>query len=366
MNCLPLYVCKDVMEYLPTLKLDLVDEILQRDFEELDSILTFMNHDSRFLKYRKTKSGTALSEFGDSLDESLWGSFNFSAFNAKDYIAKAFLSTKIENAKNHEIQIDINATVKDFVTYAVLLRMWQSNKQIYKIHKVLEENFLKFDTIDFPVNIIDRLPYQTFYIEFAEDSKFKEHFDGSFVHVVPYHAGYEIHLVRLTPDTEFMSGIFVLEPGDDGFVIFDKHVDAACDHTSDTVVDWEDFGMFTLNSLLYLCAANSEVTESEVTKRTYKPSKTIKNKFSEVRQYECGFVYGKSVRLHRQKMTSGEITKTRGQGKAGVPKRPHTRRAHWHHYRVGPGKKEVILKWVAPMYIRKDEECIATKHRVLK
>lgn len=55
MNCLPLYVCKDVMEYLPTLQLDVAEEVLQRDSQELDSILTFMNHDSRFLSYQKNR-----------------------------------------------------------------------------------------------------------------------------------------------------------------------------------------------------------------------------------------------------------------------------------------------------------------------
>lgn len=366
MNCLPLFACKDSLSAFEILPQDNPAVMLFNSGKaDIDKVLTFMQEDSRFLAVDDAQRthDTTVALTPSKIDDPILDEFNKYAVLAQSFVASSYISVKHNKSYNKE-NIDFKSTTIDFITYMLILELWKYNKQIYTVHSVLEEDFLKFDTVEFPVSILDRLPYNTFYVEFDDSSEFKKHFDGAFVHVIKYKTGYEVHLVRLNSDTEFMSGTFSLQPGDDGIVIFDKKVDAPYDRTCELLVDWDDFGVFILNTLLYLCAANSEITESEVTKRTYRPSKTIKNKFSEVRKYECGFVYGKSVRLHKE-MKANSVP-NRGNGKVGVPKRPHTRRAHWHHYRVGPGKKEVILKWVAPMYIRKDEECIATKHRVIR
>ena len=39
----------------------------------------------------------------------------------------------------------------------------------------------------------------------------------------------------------------------------------------------------------------------------------------------------------------------------GSPKRPHTRRGHWHHYwkgERGSSHRKLILKWLAPIFIK--------------
>ena len=39
------------------------------------------------------------------------------------------------------------------------------------------------------------------------------------------------------------------------------------------------------------------------------------------------------------------------------------RRAHWQRYRVGPGRKEIVLKWIEPVLVGSGE-ITAVKHRV--
>lgn len=39
------------------------------------------------------------------------------------------------------------------------------------------------------------------------------------------------------------------------------------------------------------------------------------------------------------------------------------RRAHWHHYWVGKGRTELILKWIEPVFVGSGEVS-AVKHRV--
>ena len=41
------------------------------------------------------------------------------------------------------------------------------------------------------------------------------------------------------------------------------------------------------------------------------------------------------------------------------------RRAHWHHYRVGKGRTELILKWIEPVFVGSGEVSVV-KHRVRK
>ena len=43
--------------------------------------------------------------------------------------------------------------------------------------------------------------------------------------------------------------------------------------------------------------------------------------------------------------------------------RAHMRRAHWQRYRVGPGRKEIVLKWIEPVFVGSGE-ITAVKHRV--
>lgn len=56
-------------------------------------------------------------------------------------------------------------------------------------------------------------------------------------------------------------------------------------------------------------------------------------------------------------------------GDAGKSPSPHIRRAHWHHFWVGPGKepkeRKLVLKWLPPIPVSlADDEIIPTVHPV--
>lgn len=119
-----------------------------------------------------------------------------------------------------------------------------------------------------------------------------------------------------------------------------------------------------LNALLYLCSENAEIRENAVTKNTYRPSNRVRNKFSEIRKMDCGFVYGSEVRKHRKVHEEQQKErKSRETTPIRHAMRPHTRKAHWHHYWVGKGRKELVLRWIAPTVVGTGE-CVATIHRV--
>lgn len=86
-----------------------------------------------------------------------------------------------------------------------------------------------------------------------------------------------------------------------------------------------------------------------MTKDTYHPTAKVKNKFSEIRKYDCGFVYGAEVRKNRVKLQEGKTQNNKKiVNKSRSPMRPHTRKAHWHHYWTGKGRSELVLRWIAP------------------
>lgn len=165
-------------------------------------------------------------------------------------------------------------------------------------------------------------------------------------------------------NTQYKKGRFLVDANEpDGKLILTKNQDTPCSD-SECDRDWPEFVMFMLNALLYLCSENAEIRENAVTKNTYRPSNRVRNRFSEIRKMDCGFVYGSEVRKHRKAhVEQQKECKSRETTSIRHAMRPHTRKAHWHHYWVGKGRKELVLRWIAPTVVGTGER-VATIHRV--
>lgn len=253
----------------------------------------------------------------------------------------------------------------------ILVNLWNKNKQVYTFDPELEFALADIEEVRVPVRILDRLPYRTFYVQFSEEGIFSSNFHGAFVHFANYEHGYVMFLMRVTEDGKSSTGTSVFVPDNadpDACFIVNYYEDVGKRDVFGPNVDWPEFSMFILNAVLYLCSENAEIRENAVTKRTYKPSKTIKNKFSEVQMYDCGYVYGSTVRMSKkEKKEDKEDSSEENNPKTRVSKsvRPHTRKAHWHHYWVGKGRKKLILKWIAPTTVGYGEK-IATIHKCIQ
>ena len=122
-----------------------------------------------------------------------------------------------------------------------------------------------------------------------------------------------------------------------------------------------------LQILQFLHAKIEDISESPTTMKTYKPSQTIKNKFSEVRMWDVGVRYGKAIKFAKQEMEkeiklyANESVKEK---KARKPIRPHIRSAHWQRYHVGEGRKQIKVNWIPPVYVCGGKEIAVTIHKV--
>lgn len=94
----------------------------------------------------------------------------------------------------------------------------------------------------------------------------------------------------------------------------------------------------------YISSEKPDITENEVQKTFYRPSGKLKT--SAVRKWDIGVRYATEVR--RRLTETSDTNRPHGTGKSP---RPHIRKAHWHIYRIGPGRKETKVLWLAPIEV---------------
>lgn len=116
-----------------------------------------------------------------------------------------------------------------------------------------------------------------------------------------------------------------------------------------------------IQAVLYLQAQNSDLVKIPASPR--KKSKG-KPKLKSTKSFQVGYNIGATIRKEKRIYEKSETIKTDAASKdEGVKtchkKRSHIRRGHFHSYWIGKKdgsqKRELIVKWVAPMYIHSNE-----------
>lgn len=237
----------------------------------------------------------------------------------------------------------------DIILPYLITKQWSQCKQVYTFDPELELTLTDIDEVAVPISILERLPYTCFYIEFAEQGIFSFNHQGCFVQLIKVANGYRLLFLRIGTDN-------LMDSGSVSFVNDDPAATFLVNRFTDMPAtkqhkDWQEFGIFVLNAILYLCAENAEIAESPVTKNTYKPYTKSKNKFSEIQKWDCGIRYGESIRKEKRENRDNDTQKNNTHEKKSVPVRPHTRKAHWHHYWTGKGRQTLTLKWIAPTLV---------------
>lgn len=72
--------------------------------------------------------------------------------------------------------------------------------------------------------------------------------------------------------------------------------------------------------------------------------------------WNCGVTTGSIIRKikNNKKVYQSVNTNKDSSIAVGTPKRPHSRKGHWHHFWIGKRdteERKLVLKWVAPMFI---------------
>ena len=65
---------------------------------------------------------------------------------------------------------------------------------------------------------------------------------------------------------------------------------------------------------------------------------------------EVGSYIGGVIRMGRKAAQGSDVVES-GTSGSGASKRPHMRRAHWHLYWSGEGRKVPRVKWISPIFV---------------
>lgn len=256
---------------------------------------------------------------------------------------------------------------------------WRLHKQVYQFTPEMEEMLMKQnndeDTI-VPVDVFDNLPYQCIYIKLNQNDEY----DGFFVHFDDNTATkrLELRLLFVDKNNVWKANFLYIEKGktlkDNITNILEEtermkrasHFKSSCDK-EDLIKYYTDTMGSYLQLILYICADNKEIEENSEQKRITKKPKNkdfIKDKFREVQIWDLGLQttevirkYNKTHSTFHHDTEDTDIHTTSN----GTPKRPHSRRGHWHHYWTGAKgtqERKLVLKWVAPTFIHSGTKAV--------
>ena len=294
---------------------------------------------------------------------------------------------------------------KDIISTSLVLNKWKKFKMVYRIDNDFFHEIKNTENIITSKEVFDNLPFDCFFIDLTQVSNLAD-FQGAWVNIVKHDKFYGVNIYMVQgnnftfftyyswykftdeqkevewkpddlPKSDFIARSFVdgskinlnktqkeIEKEEQEAIIKlfkeamtdpiepENLVDLTVDMTG-SYDPRQDIVVSIFQILTFIAVDASDVVENDNTKRTYKPSTTIKNKYSEIRMWDVGIRYGKAIHAAKQKYKK-YIREHGGRGedlKDRKPVRPHVRRAHWHRYHVGKGRQEIKTIWLAPTYV---------------
>lgn len=114
-----------------------------------------------------------------------------------------------------------------------------------------------------------------------------------------------------------------------------------------------------LQPILYLCAANAEArlaTPPELSASPRPKSPPREKLFAPQREtvWAVGYRIGAAIQAGLSANAHQHTQSAESEKPSGRTLRPHLRRAHWHGYRVGPGRREWKVIWLPPIPVNMD------------
>lgn len=229
---------------------------------------------------------------------------------------------------------------------------WRQSKNVYTFDLDMQNTLFEQadEELVLPVSIFERMPYPCIYIETKE---------------LPIHGFFVHREFDVNTKAAELRFYFLFSDGQGYGVpmhLLPNRTIAECmeetyriSRAKSPVLENRDMQPQTtqialaLQLVIYVCAENAEVSENPVQKQIYRRDKTVKDAYREMRKWDVGYKMGSMLRAARTTGATGERkAETAG---TGSPKRPHSRRGHWSHYHVGPGRKETVVKWIAPTFV---------------
>ena len=261
----------------------------------------------------------------------------------------------------------------DLMLAGVVVEKWAKSKQVYKIDKHFANALIGTEKLQLVKNQLLHLPTNLFYVDLS-DCLYLSPIHGAWCNVSIQGNYFNFYIMMLRYDLVFFSwnceGYF----NEAGILEVEKPIQPSKEFITYTPVYGEekvvnmkvevatlkkaDIAMLCMQLLGYLTSKEPDIEENPITKSTYKPSKTIKNKFSEIQQRDVGIRYGKSIRIKMEEIKRKEKENNKENSEKfetkiihRKPPKPHFRNAHWSHYWTGKGRTNYETRWIEPTFV---------------
>lgn len=277
---------------------------------------------------------------------------------------------------------------KDMFSMAAMVELFRQHKQVFDFDPDFVSDLSKTDGIKFYPSLLRRLPYDTFYLDFTRIKEFQP-FDGMFVHVEVKEDDSVLLLGYRTFRDIYYSCNAILskkEQLSDGNMIYYDYKRSLLRYRPEIPLDdsvkeyagidpdfvlsngnFPNIWMFLVQALMYLASKEPDVEENPKTKNTYRKSDKVRDKFSEIQQWDVGVRYGTKIRKIKKEASIDEAVSDDDlpiSVKTRKSPRPHSRCAHWQHYWTGPGRTVMELKWIEPTFVGAVTNIPIVKHKV--
>ena len=285
---------------------------------------------------------------------------------------------KIYQEPKLQVFIDLtgrNPDIGDISELCWAIGDWNKYKKIYVFDQLFMRYLEETESCKIHTELLKRLPYESFYIDFGSaeiesNNMFNylhslESANGMFVRV--HVEGNQIDLVLqvIGPPGGDLKKKLGTHPSVLGFSqeihdgqTFDEAVAftiardghrASLEDLDVAIESWRKYFRLAVNACHYLCAANAEIRDISVPKkdRPLVQKKDGKKKPIGIKVSNVGFRLGQQF----ERMYRNLEVETRRVGVKGSKKKPHVRRAHWHHYWTGPGRTVLEVRWLEPVFV---------------
>ena len=289
----------------------------------------------------------------------------------------------------------IQSELRDYFISPILWHEWAKFKQVYKPDMYFADALLNTENFQLSGSMIDHLPCKTFYIDVSGCPQFGN-VCGVLVHIFTEGNRCKISVLLIAKNLVFYSCYIHGEFDENGIInLIEKGVDienlpgykitsaTTLEDVKNNILPKEEFllsreeiYLFTLQMISYLSLERPQITESDLTKNSYKPRKAedpIRNRWSEVTISDVGIRYGKTIRTKLEESESMESensntlndTEPTGEHHSRRSPAPHFRSAHWHRYWVGEGRTELRVNWIEPTFVGNNVASNVVIHKVI-
>lgn len=269
------------------------------------------------------------------------------------------------------------------------LASWRHNRQIFIMNPDLEKELLEDQdsTRTIPVELLHHLPYPGFYVQTAHMYDAGNALDGFFVSLEydMNNGEHELRFLTVSKNLKERNGLalHITDPDETIEEAFQKYLEIdrkeadrflpgmlnsarpqALQRMHEAVLEQtERLCRQLLPLVVYICSTDNDV-EPRIGGMAKNERPQASPASGSITSWNVGFRIGPALKryhAHKSENTTGVGYHT--------PKRPHIRRAHYHHFWAGSrGNRHLVVKWIPPIFVNaaEDTDLPVVGHRVVE